>query len=120
MKYLVTGGAGNLARQIVERLLGSGHEVLALDLPDTAPVADLRPTRVCIITCDRPGTVERLLDSMLRSGNLSRHDELLMIDDSRDPANGDYSLLPGSPAIDAGDPRTTDPDGTRTDIGARF
>lgn len=59
--------------------------------PDSAPVADLRPTRVCIITCDRPGTVERLLDSMLRSGKLSRHDELLMIDDSRDSANGELN-----------------------------
>ncbi|TFH05452.1 MAG: NAD-dependent epimerase/dehydratase family protein, partial [Spirochaetales bacterium] len=38
MKYLVTGAAGNLARQIVERLLESGHEVLALDLPESAPV----------------------------------------------------------------------------------
>ena len=38
----------------------------------------------------------------------------------RDPANGDYSLLPGSPAIDAGDPSTSDEDGTRADMGARF
>ncbi len=38
----------------------------------------------------------------------------------RDPANGDYSLLPGSPATDAGDPTTSDQDGTRADMGARF
>ncbi len=36
------------------------------------------------------------------------------------PAQGDYSLLPGSPAIDAGNPASPlDPDGTRADMGAR-
>ena len=33
------------------------------------------------------------------------------------PQNGDFSLAPGSPAIDAGDPSVVDPDGTRSDIG---
>jgi hypothetical protein len=36
------------------------------------------------------------------------------------PGQGDYSLLPGSPAIDAGNPSSPlDPDGTRADLGAR-
>jgi hypothetical protein len=37
----------------------------------------------------------------------------------RDPRNGDFTLLPGSPAIDAGDPAATfaDADGTRNDLG---
>ena len=36
-----------------------------------------------------------------------------------DAAAGDYSLQPGSPAIDAGDPASPpDPDGTRADMGA--
>jgi len=36
-----------------------------------------------------------------------------------DPANHDYTLTPGSPCIDAGDPnpRYRDPDGTRNDMG---
>ncbi len=35
-----------------------------------------------------------------------------------DPANGDFTLLPGSPAIDAGDPAApVDADGTRPDMG---
>ncbi|MDG2325225.1 MAG: hypothetical protein P8L70_00715, partial [Halioglobus sp.] len=38
-----------------------------------APV-DLPTTRVFIITCDRPTAVERLLESMLRTGNLTRHE----------------------------------------------
>lgn len=47
----------------------------------------LAPTRVFIITCDRPGCVERLLESMLRAGGLTRHDGLWLIDDSRKPEN---------------------------------
>jgi predicted outer membrane repeat protein len=35
-----------------------------------------------------------------------------------DPAGGDYRLQAGSPAIDAGDPSMSDPDGSRLDIGA--
>ena len=36
-----------------------------------------------------------------------------------DPANGDFSLQVGSPAIDAGNPYGgTDPDGSRADLGA--
>ena len=34
-----------------------------------------------------------------------------------DPENGDYSLLPGSPCIDAGDPHLRDEDGSRSDMG---
>ena len=47
----------------------------------------LAPTRVCIITCDRPAAVERLMDSMLRAGNLTQHDQLFLVDDSRDADN---------------------------------
>jgi hypothetical protein len=35
-----------------------------------------------------------------------------------DAAGGDYSLQPGSPCIDTGDAASTDPDDTRTDMGA--
>jgi hypothetical protein len=45
------------------------------------------PSRVFIITCDRPAAVERLLDSMLRAGKLSHHDALFLVDDSREPGN---------------------------------
>ena len=34
------------------------------------------------------------------------------------PDAGDFSLLPDSPCVDAGDPTLTDPDGSRSDIGA--
>ncbi len=38
-----------------------------------------------------------------------------------DPFFGDYSLLPGSPCINTGDPASPlDPDGTRADMGARY
>ncbi len=52
------------------------------------PAALDRPaTRTFIITCDRPAAVERLLESMLRASNLSRHEAIFLIDDSRDEAN---------------------------------
>jgi hypothetical protein len=38
-----------------------------------------------------------------------------------DPRSGDFRLLPGSPAIDAGDPASPlDPDGTPRNLGASF
>ncbi|TGD72474.1 hypothetical protein E4634_13145 [Mangrovimicrobium sediminis] len=57
-----------------------------LNAAQAAPV-DLPATRVFVITCDRPAAVERLLESMLRTGKLSRHDALYLIDDSRDAGN---------------------------------
>ena len=59
---------------------------------DTQPVAKLAPTRICILTCDRPEAVERLLDSMLRAGNLSQHDEIFLVDDSRKTNNSEQNL----------------------------
>ena len=40
-----------------------------------------------IITCDRPAAVERLLESMLAACTLTHHDQLFLIDDSRDSGN---------------------------------
>ncbi len=54
-----------------------------------SPSHTLPPTRVFVITCDRPAAVERLLDSMLRTGKLSQHNALFLVDDSRDSANRD-------------------------------
>jgi hypothetical protein len=48
---------------------------------------ELPPTRVFIITCDRPAAVDRLLDSVLRAGKLGQHDALFLVDDSREPSN---------------------------------
>jgi hypothetical protein len=49
----------------------------------------LPPTRAFIVTCDRPAAVERLLESLLRTGKLGQHDALFLVDDSREPANRD-------------------------------
>lgn len=53
----------------------------------TTDSAELAPSCVFIITCDRPTAVERLLDSLLHNGNMSRHRRLTLIDDSRESDN---------------------------------
>ncbi len=58
-----------------------------LSPPGTPAVTDVPPTRVFIVTCDRPPAVQRLLESMLHAGNLTRHEHLFLVDDSRDPQN---------------------------------
>ncbi len=65
-------------------LLPAGDVLAQLNQPSPSSPA---PTRVFITTCDRPASLERLLDSMMRAGNLSQHNALFVVDDSRDPAN---------------------------------
>jgi hypothetical protein len=72
-------------------LMLKASEVLARLGPNQAHDLELAPTRICILTCDRPAAVERLLDSMLRIGSLARHGELFLIDDSREQANGEQN-----------------------------
>ena len=50
-------------------------------------VRRLAPTRVFVITSDRPACVERLLNSMLASGGLTGHESLFLIDDSKQAKN---------------------------------
>jgi len=47
----------------------------------------LPSTRICVITSDRPYSVERLLQSMLAAGGLTKHDALFLIDDSKTAEN---------------------------------
>ncbi|MEZ5568334.1 MAG: hypothetical protein R3E54_08365 [Halioglobus sp.] len=61
---------------------GATHQ--AADVTRTAP-----PSRVFIITCDRPQAVARLLESMLANAELGRHEALCLVDDSRDSANAE-------------------------------
>ncbi len=69
-------------------LLTSAEAVCKRIGPEDVPTAtDLARTRVFIITCDRPEAVQRLAQSMLFAGSLSRHEEIFLIDDSRDPQN---------------------------------
>lgn len=64
-----------------------GAEQMAARLGASHSPVRPTPTRVFIITCDRPAAIERLLDSMLGAGELARHDRLVLIDDSRDEDN---------------------------------
>lgn len=68
-------------------LLESAESVCERLNREVPPAVDRPATRAFIITCDRPAAVERLLESMLRSGNLARHEAIFLIDDSRDAGN---------------------------------
>ena len=83
-EWMVTQALNNL--KSVGMLL-QARDVCA-GLAGAAPV-QVPPTRVFIITCDRPAAVERLLDSMLQHGSLSQHDALFLVDDSREAGNRD-------------------------------
>jgi hypothetical protein len=50
--------------------------------PETDPALTL-----CILTCDRPDTLQRLLDSMVRNYPLNPDHACLIIDDSRAQKN---------------------------------
>jgi hypothetical protein len=84
------GGNQAMAVDALSNLKTAGMLLRAGDICDrlAGPAPRQRtPTRAFIITCDRPAAIERLLDSMLRTGKLSQHDALFMVDDSREPAN---------------------------------
>ena len=73
-------------------LLTTAEEVCRRISPEDVPAATALPrTRVFIITCDRPEAVQRLTQSMLFAGNLSRHEEIFLVDDSRDPQNAELN-----------------------------
>ncbi|HAN68637.1 MAG TPA: hypothetical protein DCQ70_09105, partial [Halieaceae bacterium] len=70
-------GRPELAVQALEGLLANGMLLRAGDAAARLSGAAGRapaPTRVFVITCDRPAAVERLLESLLRNGKLSRHE----------------------------------------------
>jgi hypothetical protein len=77
LQTVTDNGLMNRAESVCERLCPA----------DTPPATDLPPTRIFIITCDRPAEVQRLLESMLHAGNLTHHEHLFLVDDSREPDN---------------------------------
>jgi len=79
-------GVGSTLQQLAESGFLLMGDAIRKRLTE-APARQLAPSRVFIITCDRPQAVERLLESMLRSGNLSRHESLYLVDDSRAEEN---------------------------------
>lgn len=84
---------GNLvnARAVLSQLAEAGlllraSEVcreLDRDVAHDGAASSRQPTRAFIITCDRPSAVERLLESMLSGAQLSTHEQLFLVDDSR-------------------------------------
>ncbi len=62
-------------------------EQITLRLNSPPSDSNPAPTRVFIITCDRPLAIERLLTSMLTGCTLTQHEQLFLIDDSRLASN---------------------------------
>ncbi|MEO0435756.1 MAG: hypothetical protein AAF098_02490 [Pseudomonadota bacterium] len=79
-----------VVRQTLLQLTDSGFLTKAATIRDRldadVPV-ELAPTRVFVITCDRPDQLQRLLESMLRSAGLSNYEALYLIDDSKELEN---------------------------------
>lgn len=85
------GGDAAGVRSVLEHVRDSGlfesAATYATALGSPAGSDSPPPSRVFIISCDRPQAVERLLDSMLAGAELTRHEALFLIDDSRDSAS---------------------------------
>ncbi|MFH1278514.1 MAG: NAD-dependent epimerase/dehydratase family protein [Candidatus Eisenbacteria bacterium] len=64
MKILVTGGTGFTGTHLVRRLLGEGHEVVALDIQDGLfrPELEGKGARVLIGDAAEPAVLERAVD----------------------------------------------------------
>lgn len=73
--------------------LFTSAEDMCARITSTAETVTTEPprTRIFINTCDRPDAIHRLVQSMVYAGNLSRHEELFLIDDSRDPENAELN-----------------------------
>ena len=72
LEELRRAGLLNEARSVCDRLR---------DAPPVTPP----PTRVFVITADRPACLERLLESLLAAGGITAHESLYLVDDSRRP-----------------------------------
>lgn len=81
-RQAVQGTLGKLA----EAGILTRAQALAGNLASASP-RRLAPTRVVIISADRPAMLERLLESLLHGGSLQPHNHLLLIDDSQDADN---------------------------------
>jgi hypothetical protein len=80
-------------RQVVQSFRDGGLTISAAEIcKDLAPAAGAKaiPDKpvVVIITCDRPQTLERLLESILANCELQAIDRLFVVDDSRSADNG--------------------------------
>ena len=86
-------GQDDDVRSVLEMLRDSGMLINAAVavrslIPESEDVvSSLAPTRVFILTCDRPAALKRLLHSLSDYADLSRHELITLVDDSRDEVN---------------------------------
>lgn len=90
------GGDESGVEQVLSAVKDAGLMTSAADICQrvnrpTDSKTEIAPSCVCIITCDRPNAVERLLESMLRGAKLSRHEQLYLVDDSRNSLNASHN-----------------------------
>ncbi|MAT91555.1 MAG: hypothetical protein CME59_03045 [Halioglobus sp.] len=85
------GGDVDGVRKVLESVRDAGlmvpAQAFAGRLADGARGVERAPSRVFVITCDRPQAVERLLETLLAGADLARHERLYLVDDSRDADN---------------------------------
>lgn len=68
-------------------ILTSAAQYAALFTGGAEAASAVAPSKVFVITCDRPDALQRLLQSLLTVPELRRHESICVVDDSRDAAN---------------------------------
>ena len=87
LEHVRDSGMFEASEEIAKLLTAQGEASSATPHDVGGATNSAAPSRVFIITCDRPQAVERLLESMLANAELGRHEALCLVDDSRDRAN---------------------------------
>ena len=83
-------GAREEIRQVLVSIQQAGLMICTDDKaasiqPAPAPTPEAANLCVCILTCNRPQTLQRLLESMAKNHPLQHHNHYYVIDDSRNP-----------------------------------
>jgi len=110
----VVSAGGTAAMTVVNSILYGSNTGACVNFADSAA---LTASYSDLYGC-AGGNVTGGTDPTGSSGNVNEDPRFTSVTDNGDPDDDDWSLAAGSPAIDAGDPSTTDPDASVADMGA--